>query len=443
MEISVIDKLSGVEFEAFVKTLLEALGFKNVKTTRKSGDYGVDLIAELDSERYVIQTKRHNRGVGLKAVQEAFAGMKFYKADFCIVVSNNDFTKEAIALASACNCKLIGRKDIIKWLNKEFESPEKFLTFIEQQEIKKFKIPTAYLIDEFKILKSKLCRVPTISDVDRCGKFSSSVYRKRWGTWNNFLLSIDEIPVQNKNISEKDLIDNFLEVKRKLGKIPIIGEMKKLSKFSISVYARRFGSWNSFLASIGERLNKKQKISKDEFISEFMKVKQKIGHAPTFKEMKRHGEIAPNSYKRIWGSWTNFLKERGEKYQKRCVSEEDLIKAYLRCKKLLKKDSLRQEDMDNFGEFSSSVYLRRFGSWNKFLNHIGDNVNVNTNISDGDLINDYYRVKKLLNKRTVSCKDIRENSKFSLSTYLKRFGKWNNFLKETEKRNLVLELSKS
>lgn len=443
MEISVIDKLPGLEFEVFVKTMLEALGFKSVKPTRKSGDYGADLIAEFNSNKYVIQTKRHNRGVGLKAVQEAFAGMKFYKAHFCMVVSNNYFTKEATELASACNCRLIGRKEIIKWLKEEFESPEKFLAFIEQQEIKKFKIPTVSLIHEYRILKVKLCRMPTISDVDKHGKFSSSVYRKRWGTWNNFLLSINEIPIQNKNISREDLKDNFFKVKHKLGKTPTIEEMRKLSKFSMSVYQRRFGGWNNFLESIDERVNKKQKIPKDQFISEFMRVKQKIGHAPTFKEMNKYGKIAPNSYKRIWGSWTNFLKEYGEKHQKRNIPEEDLIKAYLKCKKLLKKDSLMQSDMDNFGEFSSSVYIRRFGGWNKFLNRIGDKINYNTNISEDALISDYYRIKNLLNKKTVSCRDIRENSKFSLSIYLNRFGKWNNFLKEAEKHNLSLESQKS
>jgi len=391
MEISLIDKLSGFEFEGFVKKLLEDLGFRNIKNTKKSGDFGVDLIAERNSKKYVIQTKRHNKEVGLKAVQEAFAGKQFYKANFCMVVSNNEFTKAAIELAATCDCKLIGRKDIVKWLNKKFASSEEFLDFIEQKEIKKFKISTNQLVEEYKILKNKLGRIPIISEVDKCCKYSSSVYRKRWGSWNNFLRSLNEPIAFVKNIAKEDLINNFLTIKQRLGKIPTRQEMRPLGKFSASVYERRFGSWNRFLTSMGEKLNKKQEITKDEFISDFVKVKQKIGHAPTANEMKKYGTIAPTSYRRIWGSWTNFLKEHGEKHQERNISEENLIKEYLRTKKLLRKDSLTQSEMDNFGKFSSSVYVRRFGNWNKFLRHIGDKVNRDTEISERDLINDYHR----------------------------------------------------
>jgi 1,2-phenylacetyl-CoA epoxidase catalytic subunit len=88
--------------------------------------------------------------------------------------------------------------------------------------------------------------------------------------------------------------------------------------------------------------------------------------------MRKYGHIAPNSYKRLWGSWSNFLKEQGENYQRRNIPNEELMKAYLKLKKQLNKTCLTQKDMNLYGEFSSSVYERRFGSWNKFLNCIGD-----------------------------------------------------------------------
>ncbi len=431
--IKIIDELTGIEFENFTKEFLGEIGFANLKTTKTSGDFGVDVVGYLKDKKYVIQAKRYGRSVNLKSVQEVYAGMKYYSADYCMVVTNNTFTEAAIELAKICSCKLIDREDFVKWLNKDFTSSQSFLNFLEEKKLKRFRIPSEQLIEEYYLLKCSIGTQPTISDIDSKSKFSSSVYRKRWGTWNMFLQAINEPLLQNKSITKKEFEDNFKEVKRKLGKVPTTKDMVILGEYSISSYERNFGTWNKFLESISEDLNKKHKISKDDFIAEFLRVKSVLGHPPTTFEMIKHGNIAPNSYKRIWGSWSNFLKEQGAKYQRRNIPEKELSEEYLKLKKQLKKESLTQKDMNNCGKFSSSVYERRFGSWNKFLKHIGDNVNLNTNISEKNLIDDYLRIKTLLNKTVLSCSDIRKNSKFSLSTFLKKFGSWNSFIDKIEK----------
>ncbi|MDO9391379.1 MAG: restriction endonuclease [bacterium] len=429
-EINIIDKLTGVEFEIFVKEFLENIGFSNLKTTKASGDFGVDVTGNLNTEKYVIQTKRYNRPVNLKSVQEVYTGMKYYGADLCMVVSNNIFTEAAIELAKSCNCKLVDRDDLEKWLKKDFSSPKMFLEFLQEKKLKKFKIPSEKLVQEYYSLKEKLGKQPTISDIDSKCKFSSSVYRKRWGTWNFFLKAINEPIIQNKSITIKEFENNFKDVKEQIGKTPTTKDMNILGEYSISAYERKYGTWNKFLEGINESLNKKHKISKDDFVNEFSRVKLLLGHVPTTFEMSENGNIAPNSYRRIWGSWSNFLKEQGEKYQKRNIPEADLIRAYLGLKKQLNKESLTQKDMNDFGNYCASVYERRFGSWNKFLKYIGDKENLKTDISKKDLKEEYLRIKNILNKSTLSCSDIRKHSKYALSTYFKRFGSWNSFLKE-------------
>ena len=91
--------------------------------------------------------------------------------------------------------------------------------------------------------------------------------------------------------------------------------------------------------------------------------------------------------------------------------------------------------MNEFGEYSSSVYERRYGSWNKFLEKIGDKPNIRTDISKNELIKDYFRIRSELKKIKLSASDIKLNSIFSLSTYLKRFGTWNKFLREINEIN--------
>jgi restriction system protein len=65
-----IDKMSGEQFETCLKFHFRVLGYK-VDTTAYSHDYGADLILQKDGEVTIVQAKRYNGKVGIKAVQEA------------------------------------------------------------------------------------------------------------------------------------------------------------------------------------------------------------------------------------------------------------------------------------------------------------------------------------------------------------------------------------
>ena len=96
------------------KGFLENIGLFKSKNQKCLAILVVDIVGNLNNQKYVIQAKRYNRPVNLKSVQEVYAGMKYYEADFCMVVSNNIFTEAAIELAKSCNCKLIDRDDVEK-----------------------------------------------------------------------------------------------------------------------------------------------------------------------------------------------------------------------------------------------------------------------------------------------------------------------------------------
>jgi restriction system protein len=95
-----VDGMKGHDFERYVADLLDMNGFKKVKVTRGSGDFGVDVTANLDRDRYVFQCKRSGSRIGIKAVQEAFLGREHYKADVAVVITNNYFTKQAYEAAN-------------------------------------------------------------------------------------------------------------------------------------------------------------------------------------------------------------------------------------------------------------------------------------------------------------------------------------------------------
>lgn len=51
-DISRIDSMDGFTFERFVGDLLKRKGYKNVYVTKGSGDFGVDVTAELDGRKW-------------------------------------------------------------------------------------------------------------------------------------------------------------------------------------------------------------------------------------------------------------------------------------------------------------------------------------------------------------------------------------------------------
>lgn len=94
-----LDEMDGREFEFFCARLLEQNGFLDVEVTKGSGDYGIDVLAEKDGVTYAIQCKRYEEPVGVKAVQEAYAGREFYDRMVGAVMTNQYFTEPAVAAA--------------------------------------------------------------------------------------------------------------------------------------------------------------------------------------------------------------------------------------------------------------------------------------------------------------------------------------------------------
>lgn len=98
-DIQSLDEIEGHEFEYYCAELLKKRGFIDVSVTKGSGDYGIDILAEKDGVTYAIQCKAYTTPVGVKAVQEAYAGREFYDRMVGAVLTNQYFTKPAVEAA--------------------------------------------------------------------------------------------------------------------------------------------------------------------------------------------------------------------------------------------------------------------------------------------------------------------------------------------------------
>lgn len=101
------DLMEGHDFEYYCAELLKKNGFQEVEVTKGSGDYGVDILASRDGVTYAIQCKCYTAPVGVKAVQEAYAGRDYYDRMVGAVLTNQYFTQPAVEAA--------GKLKILLW----------------------------------------------------------------------------------------------------------------------------------------------------------------------------------------------------------------------------------------------------------------------------------------------------------------------------------------
>jgi len=105
------EDMSPAEFEAFCAEALRGAGW-DARVTMQSRDQGVDVVAEKDGCRVVLQCKLYARPVGNKAVQETAAGRAYEQADYGAVVTNHKYTLAAEQLAATNGVLLLHYRDL-------------------------------------------------------------------------------------------------------------------------------------------------------------------------------------------------------------------------------------------------------------------------------------------------------------------------------------------
>lgn len=109
--------MDGHQYEHQCAKMLRRKGFSRVTVTRGSGDQGIDVIAYSGGKKYGIQCKYYTLPVGNHAVQEAYAGAKYYNCNVAVVMTNNTFTQSAKDLARKTNVFLWDRNKIPLGIN--------------------------------------------------------------------------------------------------------------------------------------------------------------------------------------------------------------------------------------------------------------------------------------------------------------------------------------
>ena len=121
ISIEEIDGLDGEEFEELLAMFFRGRGLKVTKT-KKSHDYGADLLVTTKDEVIAIQCKLYyKRPVSNSAIQEIATAKDYYSASRAVVITNSKFTKPAEILADKIGVKLIDRDSLQELLSSKRE----------------------------------------------------------------------------------------------------------------------------------------------------------------------------------------------------------------------------------------------------------------------------------------------------------------------------------
>jgi len=104
------------EFERRITRLFEKQGYI-AKTTKGSGDEGIDIHLKKNSKKGVVQCKRHNKKVGPAAIRDLYGTMVAGEYKFAYIVCPSGFSDKAYEFSKGKNIKLIGIKGIMEMVN--------------------------------------------------------------------------------------------------------------------------------------------------------------------------------------------------------------------------------------------------------------------------------------------------------------------------------------
>jgi restriction system protein len=110
--------LSPADFERRIGALLQDMGWRNVSRTGGAGDRGVDLRAERDGQRWVVQCKLYTeKNVPPAAVRELVGTLAIQQADRALLVTTSDYSAQAREEARGHPVELWNRDDLLKRLH--------------------------------------------------------------------------------------------------------------------------------------------------------------------------------------------------------------------------------------------------------------------------------------------------------------------------------------
>jgi len=243
-------------------------------------------------------------------------------------------------------------------------------------EVNQYRISDEQLRTALQDLVDDLGRTPTTAEMDEQGPYSSSTYRDRFGSWAEALRAAGLEANLYQKITLEQLLLTLQDLADDLGRTPTTTEMDEQGRFSSATYLDRFDTWDDTLRAAGlgvkQGRNRSPNISQEVLLDALRELAEELGETPTAAKMNKQGQFSSSTYKRRFGRWNDALRAAGFEPNKRGpkISENKLIEALQDLADEIGKRPTTDE-MDHWGEYSSTTYRSHFGSWPDALRAAG------------------------------------------------------------------------
>ena len=184
----------------------------------------------------------------------------------------------------------------------------------------------------------------------------------------------------------------------------------------------------------------RQKISDIEFINDLRTVANNLAKTSLKQRdySKKNGaKYSINAVTKRFGNWKSVLDKakldgeknlKGMEYGEKSIKDEVLLADLLRVSNELSNQNITITDYERLGKFTAQTMHTRFGSWNKAKQKANLEVTYVVNNSVEELFQNILELWTLLGRQPKYGEVVSPNSKFSGSTYARRFGSWRTAL---------------
>lgn len=179
--------------------------------------------------------------------------------------------------------------------------------------------------------------------------------------------------------------------------------------------------------------------SKETLIEEIKRVASIItSEKITTTEFNKHSKASALTIQRKFGSWEKALIESGvgnryggknitdkmKNQDGKGIAKETLIEEIKAVVKKLNQETISHKDFNDNSIYSSSVVVKRFGSWHLALKAAGILSSQNRKITESDLFENILTVWTHYGRQPKSSEMNRKPSIISNATYIDKFGGW-------------------
>ncbi len=287
------------------------------------------------------------------------------------------------------------------------------------------------LIDELRRLGDEIDRTPTSRDMADKGKYGTATYTHKFGSWNDAVQEAGLEIVRQRDVSRADMISEIQRLADELGKPPAVHQMRDQGKLGVTTISREFGTWSAALEHAGYEPNKEMGVSKEKLTEELTRLRDELGRPPKAQEMSRRGAYSIGTFERRFGSWNTALERAGFDLHNRAnIPRDELLDELTRLSDALDRTPTSM-DMESSGRFGHATYSSTFGSWNEAIREANLSVNVRSDIPETELLDELKSLRDELG-RAPEMREMDRQGQFDSSTYSHRFGTWNDALRAAD-----------